>query len=365
MRTALHTSPLSRQLAADVGALSRPPFPSHARPRERSEATRCYALPFPSCSNEAASDQSSYMAASAPPMIQDELNFEYTAYAIRSKERKVRPGRMDMSKLSRSKRVGGVLSMPDKGFHAFEQWTGSSAILRDTELEPAFNAAAAAPSASLDPLAPPSSTNGSAAPRRQDRRMKEVRSSTAGPEWMSTESDRWRTVKMQSGCQQAPANRHVATMADLQSVSSSDRPATLPGSQPSGQTAPHKDQRPLRPAAQSTSSDEYDKEVPSTDLGSRGPCTGGSKQWRLVGGCRALGITPGHATSVLPLLLALVATEPRDVRRCVRALRRCLGGIPFKRAAAIVCKEPRLIGMSEQDMAMQVRGVSRRKSVSR
>ena len=77
-------------------------------------------------------------------------------------------------------------------------------------------------------------------------------------------------------------------------------------------------------------------------------------QWRLVGGSHALGINPRRAASDPALKAALEGAEPRDVRRCVRALRRCLGGLPFKRVAAIVQMEPRLIGKSEAELAMQV-----------
>ena len=79
-----------------------------------------------------------------------------------------------------------------------------------------------------------------------------------------------------------------------------------------------------------------------------------ASQARLVGGSHALGLSPRTSACDPVLKEALEAHEPQDVRRCVSALRRCLGGISVKRAAAMVRTDPRLIDMTERDMMLQV-----------
>ena len=77
-------------------------------------------------------------------------------------------------------------------------------------------------------------------------------------------------------------------------------------------------------------------------------------QARLVGGSHALGLNPRKAASEPVLKEALQTHEPQEVKCCVNALRRCLGGMSLKRAAAIVRADPRLIDLTERDMLLRV-----------
>ena len=316
-------------------------------------------------------------------MVGNHLDFEYTAYAVRTAARVVRPGRMDMTKLGKGRRIGGGLAKPDKGYHMFERWTGSSSILRDTELEPAHMA----PSATNHPV-----EKGGAREAGDDRRMREIFSMSAGPEWTSepprsTHAEKGSPLGAHEHSKNAapssldpvrvsrkgmetdrvslppsPGQRHTPGSATQPwRAASTDRPMNMQ-ERPGTSSSTYADAR-VEQQARDSEEDEVWPGLalsgsgagPSSPLGGSGPeGKSSSRQWRLIGGCRALGITPGRAASVPPLAAALVASEPRDVRRCVRALRRCLGGIPFKRAASIVCSEPRLIKVSETDMTNQV-----------